>query len=252
MLLFQSDFLYLLLCNQLGGLDSVNALPFYLSDAQLALHKAVLIAARHTVKLDVQKLFSLAYDDGKNRCSLEAAVDFLEIENNMMKPPVYLRFYQPAELTFWLPVFIQPHSSDFNNFKIGHLPLDLSELQSNMQYYGMATLQDAPLRFLDVQKPQSFLLICLQRRLPCFILCQRILHVNGKNLFIAQTIYLCLHGIEKGVKSLLMLHHVAKKLLHVKMEELQSGKPFVEVMADFIAWCVQKPHEPHPLLSLAG
>lgn len=33
------------------------------------------------------------------------------------------------------------------------------------------------------------------------------------------------------------LHHVAKKLLHVKMEELQSGKPFMEVMADFIAWC---------------
>lgn len=31
-------------------------------------------------------------------------------------------------------------------------PLDLSELQSNMQYYGMAALQNGPLRFLDVQK----------------------------------------------------------------------------------------------------
>ena len=33
------------------------------------------------------------------------------------------------------------------------------------------------------------------------------------------------------------LHHVAKNLLHMKMEELQSGKPFVEVMADFLRWC---------------
>lgn len=33
------------------------------------------------------------------------------------------------------------------------------------------------------------------------------------------------------------LHHVAKKLIHVKMEELQKGEPFVEVMSDFLAWC---------------
>lgn len=33
------------------------------------------------------------------------------------------------------------------------------------------------------------------------------------------------------------LHHVAKNLLHMKMEELQSGKPFAEVMTDFLRWC---------------
>lgn len=33
------------------------------------------------------------------------------------------------------------------------------------------------------------------------------------------------------------LHHVAKKLIHVKMEELQKGEPFVEVVSDFLEWC---------------
>lgn len=33
------------------------------------------------------------------------------------------------------------------------------------------------------------------------------------------------------------LHYVAKKLIHVRMEELQGGKPFVEVMSDFLDWC---------------
>lgn len=33
------------------------------------------------------------------------------------------------------------------------------------------------------------------------------------------------------------LHHVAKKMLHIKMEELQKEKPFAEVMSDFLEWC---------------
>ena len=32
-------------------------------------------------------------------------------------------------------------------------PLDLTELQDNMRYYGMNPLANGPIRFLDVQKP---------------------------------------------------------------------------------------------------
>lgn len=33
------------------------------------------------------------------------------------------------------------------------------------------------------------------------------------------------------------MHHVTSKLIHMRMEELNHGKPFPEVMQDFLSWC---------------
>jgi DNA polymerase III epsilon subunit-like protein len=33
------------------------------------------------------------------------------------------------------------------------------------------------------------------------------------------------------------MHHITSRLIHLQMQELQRGKPFVEVMQDFLDWC---------------
>ncbi|MBP5198661.1 MAG: exonuclease domain-containing protein, partial [Lachnospiraceae bacterium] len=33
------------------------------------------------------------------------------------------------------------------------------------------------------------------------------------------------------------MHHITSKLIHLKMQELERGKPFEEVMAAFREWC---------------
>lgn len=33
------------------------------------------------------------------------------------------------------------------------------------------------------------------------------------------------------------MHHITGKLLHLQMQELESGRPFVEVMQQFLEWC---------------
>ena len=35
------------------------------------------------------------------------------------------------------------------------------------------------------------------------------------------------------------MHHITRKLIHLQMEELEKGKPFVEIMEKFRAWCGQ-------------
>lgn len=35
----------------------------------------------------------------------------------------------------------------------------------------------------------------------------------------------------------LQMHYMARKLIHLQMKELESGKPFVEVMEQFLEWC---------------
>ena len=35
------------------------------------------------------------------------------------------------------------------------------------------------------------------------------------------------------------MHHITKKLIHIKMEELEHGKPFTDVLLDFLNWCGQ-------------
>lgn len=35
------------------------------------------------------------------------------------------------------------------------------------------------------------------------------------------------------------MHYITKKLIHLQMEELNKGKPFVEIMDKFSAWCGQ-------------
>ena len=36
------------------------------------------------------------------------------------------------------------------------------------------------------------------------------------------------------------MHHVTSKLIHMRMEELNQGRPFVEVMEAFLKWCGQE------------
>lgn len=33
------------------------------------------------------------------------------------------------------------------------------------------------------------------------------------------------------------MHHITKKLIHLQMEELEKGRPFPEVMSEFLKWC---------------
>ena len=33
------------------------------------------------------------------------------------------------------------------------------------------------------------------------------------------------------------MHKITSKLIHLHMQDLQKGKPFVEVISDFLSWC---------------
>jgi len=33
------------------------------------------------------------------------------------------------------------------------------------------------------------------------------------------------------------MHHITSKLIHLQMEQLEKGRPFVEIMEDFLEWC---------------
>ena len=33
------------------------------------------------------------------------------------------------------------------------------------------------------------------------------------------------------------MHHITRKLIHLQMEQLEQGKPFVKVFRDFMNWC---------------
>lgn len=33
------------------------------------------------------------------------------------------------------------------------------------------------------------------------------------------------------------MHHITKKLIHIQMKELEKGRPFLEVMKEFLVWC---------------
>ena len=37
------------------------------------------------------------------------------------------------------------------------------------------------------------------------------------------------------------MHNITRKIIHIQMEELEKGKPFVEVMTSFLDWCGEDP-----------
>lgn len=38
------------------------------------------------------------------------------------------------------------------------------------------------------------------------------------------------------------MHHITSKLIHMRIEELKRGEPFVKVMKDFLEWCGEEEH----------
>lgn len=38
------------------------------------------------------------------------------------------------------------------------------------------------------------------------------------------------------------MHHVTGQLIHIQMQELENGKPFPEMMAEFLDWCGDEPY----------
>lgn len=73
--------------------------------------------------LDVQKLFSIAYEDGKKRRSLEFAIDFLEIEKDIPFHRAFSDAYYTGKI---LTEIMEHHRSVLKNvsFDVFHPPVD--------------------------------------------------------------------------------------------------------------------------------
>ncbi len=73
--------------------------------------------------LDVQKLFSIAYEDGKKRRSLEFAIDFLEIEKDIPFHRAFTDAYYTGKI---LTEIMEHHRSVLKNvsFDVFHPPVD--------------------------------------------------------------------------------------------------------------------------------
>lgn len=73
--------------------------------------------------LDVQKLFSIAYEDRKSRRALEYAVDFLEIEKDIPFHRAFSDAYYTAKV-FAHMVQEKPEITDYVSFDLFHAPKD--------------------------------------------------------------------------------------------------------------------------------
>ena len=76
--------------------------------------------------LDVQKLFSIAFEDKKSRRTLEYAIDFLHIEKDIPFHRAFSDAYYTAKILTFIPDYVMKNYS----FDVFHLPKDKdSEIQ---------------------------------------------------------------------------------------------------------------------------
>ena len=139
--------------------------------------------------LDVQKLFSLAYEDGKSRRSLESAVDFVQMEKDIPFHRAFSDAYYTAKLTTLL---INEHEPVLKNvsFDVFHPPADrASEVKIRFDHYMKyisREFEDKTEAFADKEVISSKCYLCrrnLKKKLKWFSL-------NGKQ-------YYCLAYCEK-------------------------------------------------------
>lgn len=139
--------------------------------------------------LDVQKLFSLAYEDGKSRRSLESAVDFAQLEKDIPFHRAFSDAYYTAKL---LTLIISEHAPVLKNvsFDVFHPPVDrAAEIKiqfDNYMKYISREFADKAEAFADKEVVSSKCYLChrnLKKKLKWFSL-------NGKH-------YYCLAYCEK-------------------------------------------------------
>lgn len=139
--------------------------------------------------LDVQKLFSLAYEDGKSRRSLESAVDFAQLEKDIPFHRAFSDAYYTAKL---LTLIISEHDPVLKNvsFDVFHPPVDRAaeikiQFDTYMKYISREFADKAE-AFADKEVVSSKCYLChrnLKKKLKWFSL-------NGKH-------YYCLVYCEK-------------------------------------------------------
>lgn len=144
---------------------------------------------------DVQKLFSLAFEDGKSRKALEYAIDFLEIEKDIPFHRAFSDAYYTAEILKKI-VAEKPQVLKNVSYDIYHPPVDRkSEVKVQFDTYMKYISREFPGKaeaFADTEVVSSRCYLCrrnLRKKLRWFT-------VNGRN-------YYCLaycekHGYLKG------------------------------------------------------
>ena len=145
--------------------------------------------------LDVQKLFSIAYEDGKKRRSLEFAIDFLEIEKDIPFHRAFTDAYYTGKI---LTVIMEQHRSVLRNvsFDVFHPPVDRDsevkiQFDTYMKYISRSFADKAE-AFRDNEVVSTKCYLChrnLKKKIPWFA-------VSLKNYYAVA--YCEEHGYLKG------------------------------------------------------
>ena len=145
--------------------------------------------------LDVQKLFSIAYEDGKKRRSLEFAIDFLEIEKDIPFHRAFTDAYYTGKI---LTVIMEQHREVLKNvsFDVFHPPVDRNsevkiQFDTYMKYISRAFAGKSE-AFRDSEVVSTKCYLChrnLKKKIPWFA-------VSLKNYYAVA--YCEEHGYLKG------------------------------------------------------
>ena len=130
--------------------------------------------------LDVQKLFSLVYSDGKSRRALETAVDFMKIEKNDMFHRADSDAYYTAEI---LRKMNRPDVEGYYSIDVFHTPKDAkSEVHARFKTYSKYISREFESKQDAQKEPEVAVLRCyicgkaLKKSVPWFT-------VNNKHYY---------------------------------------------------------------------
>ena len=134
--------------------------------------------------LDVQKLFSIAYSDGKSRRGLETAVDFMHIEKNDMFHRADSDAYYTAMI---LKKMARPDVEDYYSIDVFHRPKDAaSEVHARFKTYSKYISREFASKQEAQKEPETILLRCyicgkvLKKAVPWFTLNNKHYYCVGK------------------------------------------------------------------------
>lgn len=143
--------------------------------------------------LDIQKLFSIAFEDGKSRKALEYAVDFLQIEKDIPFHRAFSDAYYAGKVLARIPKAVYANHS----FDLFHPPLcrkdEVHAVFDGYAKYISRVFPDRKTAFADKEVISSKCYIChknLRKRLRWFT------PNGGKHYYCAA--YCDVHGILKG------------------------------------------------------
>ena len=134
--------------------------------------------------LDVQKLFSLVYFDGKSRRALETAVDYMNIEKNDMFHRADSDAYYTAMI---LKQMNRPDVEDFYSIDVFHTPKDReSEIHAKFKSYSKYISREFESKADAQKEPEVSLLRCylcneiIRKTVPWFTLNSKHYYCVGK------------------------------------------------------------------------